>query len=54
MVGAESVVTKSGKETHGLDCFFSGLMNKTVQGVAIFSLSVVCVEERRSYPLQVK
>jgi putative transposase len=54
LVGDESVVTKSGKETYGLDYFFSGLLNKVVQGVAIFSLSLVSVEERRSYPLRVE
>ncbi len=54
LVGDESVVTKSGKETHGLDYFFSGLMNRVVKGIAIFSLSLVSVEERRSYPLQVE
>ena len=52
LVGDESVVTKSGKETHGLDHFFSGLLNKVVKGIAIFSLSLVSVEERRAYPLQ--
>jgi len=54
LVGDESVVTKSGKETHGLDYFFSGLLNKVVKGVAIFSLSLVSVDERRSYPLRVE
>ena len=54
LVGDESVVTKSGKETHGVDYFFSGLMNKVVKGLAIFSLSLVSVEERRSYPLRVE
>ncbi|MGI0024693.1 MAG: transposase [Nitrososphaera sp.] len=54
LVGDESVVTKSGKETHGLDHFFSGLMNKVVKGIAIFCLSLVSVEDRRSYPLQVE
>jgi hypothetical protein len=54
LVGDESVVTKSGKETHGLDYFFSGLLNKVVKGVAIFSLSLVSVEDRRSYPLRVE
>jgi putative transposase len=53
LVGDESVVTKSGKETHGLDYFFSGLLSKVVPGIAIFSLSLVSVEERRSYPLRV-
>ena len=54
LVGDESVVTKSGKETYGLDYFFSGLLNQVVKGVAIFSLSLVSVEERRSYPLWVE
>jgi putative transposase len=54
LVGDESVVTKSGQETHGLDYFFSGLMNRVVKGIAIFSLSLVSVDERRSYPLQVE
>jgi len=54
LVGDESVVTKAGTETHGLDHFFSGLLNKVVKGIAIFSLSLVSVEERRSYPLQVE
>ena len=54
LVGDESVVTKAGTETHGLDHFFSGLLNKVVKGIAIFSLSLVSVEERHSYPLQVE
>ena len=54
LVGDESVVTKSGKETHGLDYFFSGLLSKVVKGIAVFSLALVSVEERRSYPLQVE
>jgi putative transposase len=54
LVGDECVVTKSGKETHGLDHFFSGLMNRLVKGIAIFSLSLVSIEERYSYPLRVE
>jgi hypothetical protein len=54
LVGDASVVTKSGKETYGLDYFFSGLVNKVVKGIAIFSLSLVSVEERRAYPLRVE
>lgn len=54
LVGDECVVTKSGQNTHGLDHFFSGLMNSLVKGIAIFSLSLVSVEERRSYPLRVE
>ncbi len=29
-------------------------MNRMVKGIAIFSLSLVSAEERRSYPLQVE
>ena len=54
LVGDESTVTKSGKETFGLDHFFSGVLNKVVKGIAIFSLSLVSVNERQSYPLQVE
>ncbi len=53
LVGDESVITKSGKHTFGLDRFYAGLLKKVVQSIAIFSLSIISVEERRSYPLQV-
>jgi len=54
LVGDESVVTKSGHKTHGLDHFFSGLLNKVVKSIAIFTLALVEVSERQSYPLQVE
>ena len=54
LAGDECVATKSGKETYGLDRFFSGLLNKVVKGIAIFTLAVVDVNERRSYPLSVE
>jgi len=54
LVGDESVITKSGKATHGLDYFFSGLFNKVVKSIAIFTLSLVSVSERQSYPLRVE
>ena len=34
--------------------FFSGLLNKVVKSIAIFTLSLVSVEQRRSYPLRVE
>ena len=54
LVGDESTITKSGKKTYGLDNFFSGVLNKVVKGIAIFSVSLVSIDERRSYPLQVE
>jgi putative transposase len=47
------VVTKAGKTTHGLDRFFSSLYGKPVPGLAFFTLSLVSVQARRSFPLRV-
>ena len=52
--GDECVVTKSGNKTYGLDRFFSGLLSKVVPSIAIFALSLIDVEDRRSYPIQVE
>jgi putative transposase len=51
LAGDETVVSKSGKQTHGVDRFFSSLVQKTVPSVAFFVLSLVSVKRRRSYPL---
>jgi hypothetical protein len=49
--GDESVVTKSGRKTYGLDRFFSSLYGKPVPGLSFFSLSLISVKERTSYPV---
>ncbi len=54
LAGDECVVTKSGKQTYGLDHFFSGLLSKVVPSIAIFALSLIDVTERRSYPIRVE
>ena len=54
LVGDESVVTKAGKHTYGLDRFFSSLLGRPVQSIAIFALSLVDVKARRSYPMRVE
>jgi len=51
LAGDESVVTKAGKKTHGLDRFFSGLYGKAVPGIAFFTLSLISIKERISYPM---
>ena len=51
LAGDESVVTKAGRKTHGLDRFFSGLYGKAVPGIAFFSLSLISSKERTSYPV---
>jgi putative transposase len=51
--GDETVVTKAGKETHGLDRFYASVFGRPVPGLAFFVLSLISVAERRSYPLLV-
>ena len=52
LAGDECVVTKSGKKTYGLDRFLS-LYGKPVPGLSFFALSLISLNERRSYPIQV-
>jgi hypothetical protein len=54
LAGDESVVTKAGKHTHGLDYFFSSLKQKAVPGLSFFTLSLVSLQQRRSYPVYVE
>jgi putative transposase len=51
MGGDEVVVTKSGKQTYGLDRFFSSLYGKRVPGLCFLSLSLMSVKRRTSYPV---
>jgi putative transposase len=51
LVGDESVVTKAGQASHGLDRFFASLYGKPIAGLAFFALSLVSHQERQSYPL---
>jgi putative transposase len=52
--GDETVVTKAGKHTHGLDRFFASLYGKPVPSVAFFTLSLISTTQRRSFPLAVE
>jgi putative transposase len=54
LAGDECVVTKAGDQTHGLDYFFSSLMQKAVPGLSFFTLALVSTKQRRSYPVQVE
>lgn len=49
----ESVVSKAGKQTYGLDRFFAGLQQRVIPGLSFFVFSLVNVREGHSYPLQV-
>ena len=54
VAGDEVIVTKAGKHTHGLDRFFSSLYGKPVPGLAFFTLSLVSVQRRRSFPMRME
>ena len=51
LAGDECVVSKAGKKTYGLDHFFSGLQQKVIPSLSFFVLSLVSVNQRRSYPV---
>jgi putative transposase len=54
LAGDEVVVTKAGKKTFGLDRFFSGVLQKAVPGVALFSLALISTKTRRAFPLRLE
>ncbi len=54
LAGDETVVSKAGKKTYGLDRFFSGLQQKVIPSLSFFVFSLVSVKERRSYPVCVE
>lgn len=51
LTGDEVVVTKSGKQTHGLGKFFSSTQNQPVNGLCFLNLSLLDVDTRHSYPV---
>jgi putative transposase len=51
--GDEVVFGKAGKETHGVGYFFSGLQQRVIPGLSFFVFSLIDVDERQSYPIQV-
>jgi len=52
--GDETVVTKAGQKSYGLERFFSSLYGKAVPGLSFFSLSLISVKERASYPVMME
>jgi len=50
----ETVITKAGRKTHGLDRFFSSIYGKPVRGLSFYAISLVSTEWRISFPMMVK
>jgi IS4 transposase len=54
LAGDETVVTKAGKKTFGLDRFFSSIYNRVVPGLSFMAFSLVNVTTGRSHPLAIE
>lgn len=54
LAGDEVVVSKAGKQTHGLGRFYSSIAQRPIPGLSFFALSLVDVRQRRAYPLSVQ
>jgi len=48
------VVSKSGKQTHGVGQFYSGLAQRVIPSISFLAISLIDVKERGSYPLQIE
>lgn len=48
LAGDETVVTKAGKNTHGVGRFFSSIYRRSVPGLAFFGVSLISVEAQDS------
>ena len=53
IVGDEVVLGKAGKETYGLDRYFSGIQQQVIPGLSFFALALVNTRQEQSYPLQI-
>jgi len=54
LAGDDVVVSKSGKQTHGVGRFYSGLAQRVIPSVSFLAISLIDVKARRSYPLQIE
>jgi putative transposase len=51
LVGDESPVSKSGKQTYGVGWFFSSVLGKAIPALAFFSIAIINVKTRQAYSL---
>src|SRR5262249_20318126 len=54
LAGDETVVSKAGSATFGLDRYFSSIRSQVIKGLSFFVLALINVEERKAYPVLVK
>jgi hypothetical protein len=54
LAGDEVVISKAGQKTYGVGRFYSGLAQRVIPSVAFLTLSLIDVQERKSYPLHIQ
>ncbi len=54
LAGDEVVISKAGKATHGCGWFYSSLAQRPINSLSFMVVSLIDVQEQRSYPLQVE
>ena len=54
LAGDETVVTKAGKLTYGLDRFFSSIFGRPVKGIAFLALTLISVKQHKAYPVRME
>jgi putative transposase len=53
LAGDDVVISKAGQHTHGVGRFYSSLAGRPIPSLSFLAVSLIDVEARRSYPLQV-
>lgn len=54
LAGDETVVTKAGKQTHGLDRYYASIYGKVVKGLAFMAFSLISEQQQTAYPVRME
>lgn len=54
LAGDETVVTKAGKMTHGIDRYFSSIYGRPIRGIAFLAFSLISVKGGKAYPVRME
>lgn len=54
LAGDETVVTKAGKQTHGVDRYFSSIYGRPISGLAFLAFSLISVKRQSAYPVMME
>lgn len=54
LAGDDVVMGKAGKQTYGVGRFYSSIAQRAIPGLSFFTLSIIDVKRRRSYPVAIE